>query len=380
MKKTKKKTQKINMIKLRNTLIVVLICIFSTLIVGYSLFVFAPIPFVRNLRDLYIETAMNTRTHQWLAEAFIPHSIIDGVMAKQTYGEGGDLSGLKPVDKIQPAEDPDATDEPDPIENDILGLSRLHEGGLDYIGNTLDIVDEEQGLFVSSIRGSDTLGTYTGKIMLVDDPSRVFVAFTKYPGDRGQRLGELVETYDAIAGVNASGFYDPNENGDGGDIVGMSMSEGKIWGDYISSYPSMMITTDNKLAVGWLDNWTDYNVRDGMQFGPILIADGNIQVSGSAGWGLQPRTAVAQRGDGAMIFLVIEGRQTKSAGITVGEMAKILYRYGAKNACCCDGGASTLMNYNGQTLIQVATCLNPEGRWLPNAFLVKKKIQKPVED
>lgn len=375
----KNKDKKFNYKKLRNTIVVVLICLLSTLIVGYSLFVFAPIPFIRNLRDLYIETAMNTRTHQWLAEAFIPHSIIDDVMARQTYGEGGSMDDLKLVDSTQNTET-DATDDTSSADNDILGLSRMHEGGLDYIGNTLDIVDEAQGLFVSSIIGSDSLGAYTGKIMLIDDPSRVYVAFTKYPGDRGQRLGELVETYDAIAGVNASGFYDPNENGDGGDIVGLSMSEGNVWGSYLSYYPSMMLTTDNKLVVGWQDNWTDYNVRDGMQFGPVLIADGEIKVEGSAGWGVQPRTAVAQRGDGAMIFLVIEGRQTKSIGITVGEMAKILYRYGAVNACCCDGGASTLMNYNGQTLIQVATCLNPEGRWLPNAFLVKKKIQNTTED
>ena len=366
MKKTSKpsKQRKFSKIwaRIKKPFLAAFLCVFSTVIVGYALVVFAPIPFIRSLRDLYIETAMNTRTHQWLAEAFIPHYIIDEVMAKQTYGGEGNLDVLKPFDGI----DTPATE---PEEMDILGLSRLYEGGLDYAGNTIDTVDEAQGLFISSIVGDG----YTGKIMLIDDPSRVFVGMTKYPEEKGQRLGELVREYDAIAGVNASGFYDPNENGDGGDVVGLSMSEGKLWGMYVSSYPSMMLTTDNKLAVGWTDNWTDFNVRDGMQFGPILISDGEIQVEGSAGWGIQPRTAVGQRADGAMAFLVIEGRQAKSIGITVGEMAKILYDYGVINACCCDGGASTLMNYNGETLIQVATCLNPEGRWLPNAFLVRKK-------
>ncbi len=365
MKKASKKRKNSNIwAKIRKPLFASVACVFSTLIVLYTLAVFAPIPFIRTLRDLYIETAMNTRTHQWLAEAFIPHSIIDEVMAKQTYGGDGNLDDINTED-TEP--EPEPVTEPEEI--DILGLSRLHDGGLDYVGNTIDTVDESQGLFISSVVGNG----YTGKIMLIDDPSRVFVGMTKYPTEKGQRLGELVEEYDAIAGVNASGFYDPNENGDGGDVVGLSMSEGKVWGTYVRSYPSMMLTNDNKLAVGWTDQWEDYNVRDGMQFGPILIADGEVQVEGSAGWGIQPRTAVGQRADGAIALLVIEGRQAKSIGITVGEMAKILYKYGVVNACCCDGGASTLMNYNGETLIQVATCLNPEGRWLPNAFLVRKK-------
>lgn len=44
------------------------------------------------------------------------------------------------------------------------------------------------------------------------------------------------------------------------------------------------------------------------QFSPVLIADGVKQVSGSAGYGLQPRTAIGQRADGVIALLVIDGR------------------------------------------------------------------------
>ena len=48
----------------------------------YLLFIFAPIPLFRNMRNIWIETAMTTGEHQWLATAFIPGNIINGVMAE----------------------------------------------------------------------------------------------------------------------------------------------------------------------------------------------------------------------------------------------------------------------------------------------------------
>ncbi|MCD7861581.1 MAG: hypothetical protein LUG25_06775 [Oscillospiraceae bacterium] len=45
--------------------------------------VFSNIPFVKKWREIYIETAMTTMTHQWLATAFIPASVIDAVMNRQ---------------------------------------------------------------------------------------------------------------------------------------------------------------------------------------------------------------------------------------------------------------------------------------------------------
>ena len=48
--------------------------------IGYTTAVFSNIPFIKKWRTIYIETAMTTFTHQWLATAFIPEHIINDVM------------------------------------------------------------------------------------------------------------------------------------------------------------------------------------------------------------------------------------------------------------------------------------------------------------
>ena len=42
--------------------------------------VFSHIPFIEKWRTIYIETAMGTMNHQWLATLFLPQSVIDDVM------------------------------------------------------------------------------------------------------------------------------------------------------------------------------------------------------------------------------------------------------------------------------------------------------------
>ena len=46
----------------------------------YLIAVFSPNAFITKWRTIYIETAMSTKSHQWLATAFIPRSIIDEVV------------------------------------------------------------------------------------------------------------------------------------------------------------------------------------------------------------------------------------------------------------------------------------------------------------
>ena len=339
------------------------------LMLCYSLFVYSPNPFIAHWRTIWIETAMSTWHHQWLATSFFPEEIIDEVLRNMATDE--DVQGGEDALSTGTAEPPEPEPEPVPEEIDILDQKNITVGGKDYAGNTVLVNDIEEGLVISEIVGAG----YRGKIMLVDDPSRVYLGTTRYKNQTGERILSIMENYGAIAGINASGFRDPGGEGNGGVVVGTSCSRGELWGEHVGYYGSIVLTTDDKLVVGSISAWSTYtNIRDGIQFSPVLIANGVKQVSGSAGYGLQPRTAIGQRADGVIALLIIDGRDvTWSIGCTVGDMADILVAYGIVNAACCDGGASSVLAYNGEVITKNCS-LNPSlGRILPNAFLVAPK-------
>ena len=349
----------------------------------YLTAVFSNIPFIAKWRNIWIETAMTTADHQWLATAFIPASVIDKVMEnKNTTSEiiGGKdhLIETKPADS-DTASEPDTTipdettaepiDDPILDEIDILGQKNLEVGETDYAGYQVLVNDIDEGIVISEIIGD----SYRGKVMLIDDPSRVYLGTTTMKDKEGLRIKSMMEHYGAIAGINASGFADPDDSGTGGEVMGMSY-DGEFWGEYVNFYGSILITSDDKLVVGDVKDWSKYDIRAGIQFGPVLIADGKAAITGTGGYGIQPRTAIGQREDGVMIFLVIDGRKVGwSLGCTMEDLIDILTKYGSVNAACCDGGSSSVLAYKGE-VINKNSSLNPDyGRRLPNAFLVKPK-------
>ena len=311
---------------------------------------------------------MTTADHQWLATTFIPKYIIDDVMSLRT-----DTSDVIGGEDYLDDSDSGAQKRPD----DILGQRSLNVGDTDYAGYTVLINDIEQGLVVSEVTGN----TFRGLVMLIDDPSRVYLGTTPYKHVEGLRIKAMMAHHGAIAGINASGFSDPNDCGHGGDIIGLSYSDGEYWGSAVSYYGAVLMTSDDRLVVGNVRDWQNYDIRAGIQFGPVLIADGVAQIEGSGGYGVQPRTAIGQREDGVVVFIVIDGRQpTWSIGCTMGEMIDILEKYEVINAACCDGGSSTVLAYNGE-VINKNSSLNPTyGRRLPNAWLVSPKQTEVSED
>ena len=90
----------------------------------------------------------------------------------------------------------------------------------------------------------------------------------------------------------------------------------------------------------------DIGVRDAVSFGPALIVNGVAANYSGSGGGLNPRTAIGQREDGAILLLVIEGRKTSSMGATMADLIDIMLEYGAVNAVNLDGGSSSLGRRN----------------------------------
>ena len=94
-------------------------------------------------------------------------------------------------------------------------------------------------------------------------------------------------------------------------------------------------------------------IRDGIEFGPFLIVNGKPSfVKGDGGWGIAPRSAIGQRADGIVLFVVINGRNYKSGilGIDMVGLTELMQNYGAVNAANQDGGTSSAL-LEGQRLV-----------------------------
>lgn len=212
--------------------------------------------------------------------------------------------------------------------------------------------------------------TFNGKMLIVADPSRVSVV-TSAPFEengRGLKLKEMAEISNSVAAINGGAFAD-----NGGDMpMGLAISGGEILfcGDETREYTIVGFDGENKLVT---DKMTasaaiERGIRDALSFSPILVKDGvPTNVSGYS-LGLNPRTAIGQRADGAVLLLVIDGRQPQSLGATYQDLIDIMIEYGAVNACNLDGGSSSLMVYENEVITKCCSLYGP-GR-IPTCFAV----------
>jgi exopolysaccharide biosynthesis protein len=226
----------------------------------------------------------------------------------------------------------------------------------------------------SLIKVEDISGKlWKGKKMYVYDPTTIRVVVPSTQG-QGERITAMVERTGAVAGVNGGGFDDPEGLGNGFAPIGAIMSGGKIlYTDQTSSIQQHIVgfTKDGTLIIGKysLNELLDLNVTEAVSFYPRVIANGKpLITSGDGGWGRAPRTAVGQKADGTVIFIVIDGRQTSSVGATLKEVQDLFLEDEVINAGFLDGGASSEMVVNNDLIT------NPSSRYgerrLPSAFLV----------
>lgn len=234
------------------------------------------------------------------------------------------------------------------------------------------LVDEDgDGIILQEVKGEG----YSGYMMVVLDPSRVIMGSipTSYNA-RGYTVEEMVGQFDAVAGINAGGFYDPDGNGNGSIPDSMTVFEGEVYYSHLGTRDGFAgIDSNHILHVGKLTA-EDVKARDiqyGVSFGPVLIANGEIALAEDNVGGLNPRTAIGQRSDGAMLLLVIDGRQVISIGATYMDLVEIFLEYGAVNACNLDGGSSSMMWYGDGYVNNCASVIGI--RPVPTTFVVLKE-------
>lgn len=229
--------------------------------------------------------------------------------------------------------------------------------------------EDGDGIIVEPVKG---LG-YSGFMMVVLDPSRVIMgSLPESYGIRGYTVAEMVEKFDAVAGINAGGFEDPDGRGNGSTPDFMTVVDGEVYyAGKGTRYGFAGFDSSHILHTGRLtaEDIREKDIRCGTCFGPVLVSNGQpCELTPS---GVNPRTAIGQRSDGAVLMLVIDGRQVISLGATHQDMIEIFMEYGAVNACNLDGGSSSLMWYQGDYINNCASVIGV--RPVPTAFLVLKE-------
>ena len=129
--------------------------------------------------------------------------------------------------------------------------------------------------------------------------------------------------------------------------------------------------SENKLILKRMttEEAIESGIRDGVDWGPFLIVDGvNKFENSSSSWEC-PRTAIGQREDGIVLFLVIDGLQEHSVGASYRDLATIMENYGAVNAANLDGGTSASMVENDKYINSPWNGYRPTFRRFPNAFV-----------
>ena len=238
------------------------------------------------------------------------------------------------------------------------------------------LIDEDgDGIIMDKVTGEG----FVGYMMVVLDPSRVILGSVPSMYQiRGYTVEEMVGQFDAVAGINAGGFYDPDGTGNGSIPDTLVVYEGKIYYEgYGVGDGFVGIDNNHILHVGKLSKKeiVERNIQYGVCFGPVLISNGEVALAENNVGGLNPRTAIGQRSDGAILMLVIDGRQVTSIGATYRDLVDVFMEYGAVNACNLDGGSSSMMWYGDKYINNSASVIGI--RPVPTAFVV---LEEGVDD
>ena len=237
--------------------------------------------------------------------------------------------------------------------------------------------------------------TYNAHIMIVRNPAQVYMGTstekfsTAIPGKRITEV--MAENPDVIAAINAGAFNDDGTASSyvGSTPLGLVMSNGNcVWtsgkqpgleGFAGFNEDNILVVSKTNLSQSEAEN---LKIRDGCCFGPVLIVNGEVNLEAyNNKSGFNPRTAIGQRADGAVIFVCIDGRQAGSMGGYYSDIIDIMQEYGAVNACNMDGGSSSVMMYRdvngklgtaGETvMVNNYSLLQSQPRRMPNFWLVR---------
>jgi len=283
-----------------------------------------------DFRNLFINTALKTKDHLYLAQVFYSNDTIENVKSSNYFVT---------ID--------------DDTETDSIIIDTSEKNNYD---NKFDeqILTRDEGNEDYKIINLK-IGISNAKLIAIYDPTKVSLIRAKKfnVGSYGEQVTSMCKRYNGVVCINAGGFKDPE--GTGSDVPkGYVIDDGKIvWPlNNWSTQKGNLIGFNDEGILMLLSNTTgiealEKGMKDAVEFGPFLIVNGTpLEIVGDP-WGRSPRVAIAQRKDGVVLFLVIDGENYVN-GATLSDMVDTLLKYGAYNAANLDGGHSASLSINGK--------------------------------
>ena len=349
-----KKSKKVKRAKSKDTFAKILLVVLILALIGIMSLLFLLYGPWSGFRDWLITTAMSSMRHQYLATWFYDDKTIQECLNKNKVVE---VSGVTDENTIE-----------------IVDYDKKEEVvyANEYERQILEKDENNNDYKIIKIDGGND---YEGYMAVIYDPSRIEVATSSYIGRNGEYLTDISKKNNALVAINGGGFIDENNKGSGATPIGITMSKGKLSSNSGGTFGLIGFNNENKLLLGKITSTQakQRGIRDCVSFGPYLILNGEkSQIYGNGGWGKAPRTAIGQRADGIVLFLVLDGNRTLGKGATIKDMIEIFERYGAINASNLDGGTSTSMTVKGKTVNNPTNLSGGSGtRPIPSAFILK---------
>ena len=296
------------------------------------------------LRNLYINTAMNTMDHKYLARIFYSEEKINEVMNSNYFVSIDDDVNLDDI---------------------VINTGEKTKYKDEYEKQLLTREDGNSLYKLINLK----VGSADAYLVAIYEPTKVqLISKEKLGTQSGERIITMCERYGGVVCINGGGFVD---YGYGSGIpIGYVIEDGEItWsdGDINTKTENIIgMTKDGKLKL--MSNATgkealEAGIMDGLTFGPFLIVNGkSLEIVGDP-WGRSPRVAIAQRKDGVMMFLVIDGENYIN-GASLQDVVDTLLKYGAYNAANLDGGTSSTLIINNKLINNPPKAKATNGRYV----------------